>query len=143
MSSKNKSAESATHPNAQAQEVERQKRKARAKAIARDETVIIAMGSELHTVRAETRANVERKAALTERERQAEAEAATEDTKRAEEAVQEDADNDDEDDEKIYNPLKLPLGWDGKPIPFWLYKLHGLSKEFKCEICSDYVYQGR
>ena len=22
----------------------------------------------------------------------------------------------------IYNPLNLPLGWDGKPIPYWLYK---------------------
>jgi hypothetical protein len=40
----------------------------------------------------------------------------------------------DDDDGKIYNPLKLPLGWDGKPIPFWLYKLHGLGVEFKCEV---------
>ena len=31
----------------------------------------------------------------------------------------------EEEDEYIYNPLKLPLGWDGKPIPYWLYKLHG------------------
>lgn len=53
------------------------------------------------------------------------------------------ADDDDDDDGKVYNPLKLPLGWDGKPIPFWLYKLHGLGVEFKCEICSDYVYMGR
>ena len=37
----------------------------------------------------------------------------------------------------LYNPLKLPLGWDGKPIPFWLYKLHGLNQEFKCEICGN------
>ena len=29
------------------------------------------------------------------------------------------------------------LGWDGKPIPFWLYKLHGLNQEFKCEICGN------
>ncbi len=28
----------------------------------------------------------------------------------------------------MYNPLKLPLGWDGKPIPYWLYKLHGLNQ---------------
>ena len=27
----------------------------------------------------------------------------------------------------IYNPKNLPLGWDGKPIPYWLYKLHGLG----------------
>jgi splicing factor 3A subunit 3 len=43
---------------------------------------------------------------------------------------------DDDDDAPIYNPLNLPLGWDGKPIPFWLYKLHGLGVEFKCEICG-------
>lgn len=43
----------------------------------------------------------------------------------------------------MYNPLKLPLGWDGKPIPYWLYKLHGLNQEFKCEICGGYSYWGR
>ncbi|KAI7656488.1 hypothetical protein KC319_g9734, partial [Hortaea werneckii] len=48
-----------------------------------------------------------------------------------------------DDDSKIYNPLKLPLAWDGKPIPFWLYKLHGLGVEFPCEICGNYVYMGR
>jgi splicing factor 3A subunit 3 len=51
--------------------------------------------------------------------------------------------NDSDGDEKIYNPLKLPLAWDGKPIPFWLYKLHGLGVEFPCEICGNYVYMGR
>lgn len=49
----------------------------------------------------------------------------------------------EDDDGRIYNPLKLPLGWDGKPIPFWLYKLHGLGVEYKCEICSDFIYMGR
>ena len=43
----------------------------------------------------------------------------------------------DSEDEFVYNPLKLPLGWDGKPIPYWLYKLHGLNLEFKCEICGE------
>lgn len=38
----------------------------------------------------------------------------------------------------MYNPLKLPLGWDGKPIPYWLYKLHGLNQQFDCEICGNY-----
>ena len=37
----------------------------------------------------------------------------------------------------------MPLGWDGKPIPYWLYKLHGLGIEFKCEICGNYSYWGR
>jgi splicing factor 3A subunit 3 len=49
----------------------------------------------------------------------------------------------EEEEDRIYNPLKLPLGWDGKPIPYWLYKLHGLGVEYRCEICSDYVYMGR
>jgi uncharacterized coiled-coil protein SlyX len=49
----------------------------------------------------------------------------------------------DEEDRPIYNPLNLPLGWDGKPIPFWLYKLHGLGIEYKCEICGNYSYWGR
>lgn len=40
------------------------------------------------------------------------------------------SESDDEDGE-IYNPLKLPIGWDGKPIPYWLYKLHGLG-----QVCS-------
>mgnify|MGYP003386391192 CR=1 FL=1 len=48
-----------------------------------------------------------------------------------------------DDDEPIYNPLNLPLGWDGKPIPYWLYKLHGLGVEYKCEICGNSSYWGR
>lgn len=48
------------------------------------------------------------------------------------------AEESDEEDEFVYNPLKLPLGWDGKPIPYWLYKLHGLNLEFKCEICGEW-----
>ncbi|VWU51544.1 splicing factor 3A subunit 3, putative [Hepatocystis sp. ex Piliocolobus tephrosceles] len=55
--------------------------------------------------------------------------------------------NEEEDDTEqnkpIYNPLNLPLGPDNKPIPYWLYKLHGLSKEYKCEICGNYSYFGR
>lgn len=55
-----------------------------------------------------------------------------------------DGDGGDEDDDgPIYNPLNLPLGWDGKPIPLWLYKLHGLGVEYKCEICGNHSYWGR
>jgi splicing factor 3A subunit 3 len=50
----------------------------------------------------------------------------------------------DEDDEKpIFNPKNVPIGWDGKPIPYWLYKLHGLGVEYKCEICGGASYWGR
>lgn len=43
------------------------------------------------------------------------------------EEEQADSESDDEE-QQIYNPLKLPMGWDGKPIPYWLYKLHGLGQ---------------
>ncbi|CAD6500380.1 BgTH12-07557 [Blumeria graminis f. sp. triticale] len=92
--------------------------------------------------RSDSRVNIERKQGMTERERQMELDAIFADT--APTAAQGgDSDSDSDGDERIYNPLKLPLAWDGKPIPFWLYKLHGLGVEFKCEICGNYVYMGR
>lgn len=60
-----------------------------------------------------------------------------------EEEQQESSEEEPADAGKIYNPLKLPLGWDGKPIPYWLYKLHGLGVEYPCEICGGFVYMGR
>lgn len=50
---------------------------------------------------------------------------------------------DDEFDEKLYNPLNLPIGPDGRPMPFWLYKIKGLTHEFKCEICDNETFRGR
>ncbi|KAL0228640.1 hypothetical protein GEMRC1_013260 [Eukaryota sp. GEM-RC1] len=52
-------------------------------------------------------------------------------------------DEQDMKEEVIYNPKGLPLDFDGKPIPYWLYKLQGLSKKYDCEICGDVVYRGR
>ena len=49
----------------------------------------------------------------------------------------------EDDEEKIPNPLNLPLGWDGKPIPLWLFKQYGLGIKYPCEICGNYVYMGR
>ncbi|CAD6889671.1 unnamed protein product [Tilletia laevis] len=152
------SSSSATAAAAAAPNTEHERRLSRAKQLAHLEHAILVLGTELGPLREETRSNVERKSALTERERQAEAEAVA---LEAEMGVVpssskgksgaagggggggEGDDEDEEDDDKIYNPLKLPLGWDGKPIPYWLYKLHGLGVEYKCEICSDHVYQGR
>ena len=55
-----------------------------------------------------------------------------------------DSDDDDEDDAPIYNPKNIPLDWDGKPIPFWLFKLHGLNHYYPCEICGgEASYRGR
>jgi splicing factor 3A subunit 3 len=92
----------------------------------------------------ETKSNVERRFSLTAREREQElleqSNPAPQATNASGQAGQGD---EDEEEERIYNPLKLPLGWDGKPIPYWLYKLHGLGVEYRCEICSDHVYMGR
>ncbi|KAG2375119.1 hypothetical protein C9374_010123 [Naegleria lovaniensis] len=43
---------------------------------------------------------------------------------------------------KKNNPLNLPLGPDGKPIPYWLYKWQGLGNEYICEICGNHSYWG-
>uniref|UniRef100_A0A7S3N2T8 Splicing factor SF3a60 /Prp9 subunit C-terminal domain-containing protein n=1 Tax=Euplotes harpa TaxID=151035 RepID=A0A7S3N2T8_9SPIT len=51
--------------------------------------------------------------------------------------------SDDEDREPNVKTRKLPQGSDGRPIPYWLYKLHGLGVEFKCEICGGASYWGR
>lgn len=51
-------------------------------------------------------------------------------------------DDEDSDDEKFVNYKNVPLGWDGKPIPYWLYKLHGLNLSKTCEICGNYSYRG-
>lgn len=92
--------------------------------------------------RSDSRVNVERKQGMTERERQMELDALFADN--APTTVHNrDSDGESDTDDRIYNPLKLPLAWDGKPIPFWLYKLHGLGVEFRCEICGNYVYMGR
>ncbi|XP_047322891.1 splicing factor SF3a60 homolog [Impatiens glandulifera] len=80
-----------------------------------------------------TKENIVKKQALTFEEMEAE---------REEEEEHAEIESDDEE-QQIYNPLKLPMGWDGKPIPYWLYKLHGLGQEFKCEICGNHSYWGR
>uniref|UniRef100_A0A6B2EFZ3 Putative splicing factor 3a subunit 3 n=1 Tax=Phlebotomus kandelakii TaxID=1109342 RepID=A0A6B2EFZ3_9DIPT len=81
--------------------------------------------------RSATKENVQRKQARTEGEREdSDVEAS-------------DSDNEDDDaDDVPYNPKNLPLGWDGKPIPYWLYKLHGLNISYHCEICGNYTYKG-
>jgi len=81
-----------------------------------------------------TRDNVERKQARTEDER-------IEDED--DEFIEEEEEGNEEDhDDIIYNPKNLPLGWDGKPIPYWLYKLHGLNIDYKCQICGNQTYRG-
>ncbi len=98
----------------------------------------------LATVLTDTKSNVERRFSLTAREREQELiEQSTPKPAAAPTTASGEAAEEEEEEERIYNPLKLPLGWDGKPIPYWLYKLHGLGVEYRCEICSDHVYMGR
>ena len=114
--------------------------------VAGHEFRIRALADILSNERSNTRVNVERKQGMTERERQQELDALFEEDDAAIAAAgadKNDSDSDSDGEEKIYNPLKLPLAWDGKPIPYWLYKLHGLGVEFPCEICGNFVYMGR
>ncbi|KAG6880182.1 hypothetical protein C0992_004634 [Termitomyces sp. T32_za158] len=91
----------------------------------------------------DTKSNVERRFSLTAREREQELLDQAKPPPPPPTATTGPEEEEEEEEERIYNPLKLPLGWDGKPIPYWLYKLHGLGVEYRCEICSDHVYMGR
>ena len=110
-----------------------------AKSTALMEVTIRKMCELLSEVISATKSYVELKQTRTHEELQAEIE--EEEMGEVEDII---VDEDDDDEESpLYNPLNLPLGWDGKPIPFWLYKLHGLGVEFKCEICGNHSYWGR
>jgi len=110
------------------------------RAVAEREFRIRKLAAAMQTERSDTKVNVERKQGMTERERQQELEQLYSEIP---ETVNGKDDDESDGEDKISNPLKLPLGWDGKPIPFWLYKLHGLGQEFSCEICGSYTYMGR
>lgn len=113
------------------------------RAIAMKEHRIRKLAGAMQTEREDTRVNVERRAGLSEKERQQEMDAIYAEEMMDGPPVIAPEDEEQDGEEKIYNPLKLPLAWDGKPIPFWLYKLHGLGVELPCEICGNYVYMGR
>jgi splicing factor 3A subunit 3 len=91
--------------------------KSKDKELALLEFQIVRFSDLLHRVVEQTKIQIEKKQTRTMEELEAELEA---------EAGPQDGDSDSDDEEKaIYNPKNLPLGWDGKPIPYWLYKLHG------------------
>jgi splicing factor 3A subunit 3 len=109
--------------------------------LAQKEYVVSKLAQGLSNIKDDTRSYVERKQTLTDKER-------VTPSNKAEDATEEPIEvqiSDDEGDEgtALYNPLKLPMGWDGKPIPYWLFKLHGLGVQHPCEICGGYVYMGR
>nr|CAI5832704.1 unnamed protein product [Callosobruchus analis] len=109
----------------------KEKEQLRQRELATLEAQIYRLADLVAAQRAATKENVQRKQARTDGER---------DDSENEES---DDDSPDENDDDVpYNPKNLPLGWDGKPIPYWLYKLHGLNISYNCEICGNYVYKG-
>ncbi|KAK6617812.1 hypothetical protein RUM43_014040 [Polyplax serrata] len=103
----------------------------RKKSIAALEAQVYKLADMVSEQRVATKENVQRKQARTEGER---------DDSDAEVSASESEGEDAED--VPYNPKNLPLGWDGKPIPYWLYKLHGLNISYNCEICGNFTYKG-
>lgn len=106
-----------------------------------NEYLIKAYSESLEKVIKDTKVNVERRQALTNKERIDEMNHLIDhvETSSEEEVEEETRPEDDE----TYNPLNLPLDVDGKPIPYWLWKLQGLDHEHECEICGNFKYAGR
>jgi len=122
--------------------------------IARLEAIVSALIDQLRPTLDGTRRRIERRSTQTENERDQELDeeingASTTDIPNprnggnGEGGGNDSADEDDEDDAPIYNPKNVPLDWNGKPIPYWLFKLHGLNHFYACEICGNESYRGR
>lgn len=90
--------------------------------------------------RVATAHNAEKKLALSYQELEAERAAQAAGNTHPQPTEQES--NPEPTDNAVYNPKDVPLGWDGKPMPYWLYKLHGLNHDYTCEICGGAVYRG-
>lgn len=121
--------------------------------IARAEAVVSSLLDQLRPTLDGTRRRIERRSIQTEHERDQEINeeingsqddpAASNKKLKSGEDGNDSADEDDEDDTPIYNPKNVPLDWNGKPIPYWLFKLHGLNHFYPCEICGNESYRGR
>lgn len=109
------------------------KEQERQKEIALVEAQIYHLSEYLKEQRLATKENVQRKQARGDGERN---------DSDVEASDSESEEEEDDADGVPYNPKNLPLGWDGKPIPYWLYKLHGLNINYNCEICGNFTYKG-
>jgi splicing factor 3A subunit 3 len=109
------------------------KEQGRQKEIALIEAQIYYLSELVKEQRAATKENVQRKQARGAGERN---------DSDVEASDSESEEEEDDADDVPYNPKNLPLGWDGKPIPYWLYKLHGLNISYNCEICGNFTYKG-
>ena len=130
-------------PGADVQEVAADKRVD----IARLESIVSSLLNQVRPTLDGTRRRVERRTTQTENERDQEIDedinGTMDEVNRNKNKEDGSDDEDDEDDTPIYNPKNVPLGWDGKPIPYWLFKLHGLNHFYPCEICGNESYRGR
>jgi splicing factor 3A subunit 3 len=122
--------------------------------IARRETIVVALLNQLRPTLEATLRRTERRETQTLNEREKEMEEdlhgsafdggpPKKDKKDHDGNDESDNSDDDDEDAPIYNPKGVPLGWDGKPIPYWLFKLHGLNHFYPCEICGNESYRGR
>lgn len=112
--------------------------------LARKEVVVMALLDQLRPTLEATIRRAERRQTQTLNEREQELEEEIHGSALLDEAIKTGEDDSDEDEETpIYNPKGVPLGWDGKPIPYWLFKLHGLNHFYPCEICGGESYRGR
>lgn len=121
--------------------------------IARAESVVSSLLDQLRPTLDGTRRRIERRSIQTDHERDQEIYGeinGSQDDTNQQTKKQKDGDNgndsadeDSEDDTPIYNPKNVPLDWNGKPIPYWLFKLHGLNHFYPCEICGNESYRGR
>eukprot|EP01129_Flabellula_baltica_P010473 TRINITY_DN4431_c0_g1_i2.p2 TRINITY_DN4431_c0_g1~~TRINITY_DN4431_c0_g1_i2.p2 ORF type:complete len:186 (-),score=57.92 TRINITY_DN4431_c0_g1_i2:37-594(-) len=102
------------------------------KPIWRLETVINRMGDLLAETLDDTRSYIEKKQGRNVFEMEIEA------------APEIDFSDESSSEEEVrMTKANYPIGWDGNPIPFWLYKLHDLGREYKCEICGNTSYWGK
>lgn len=105
----------------------------------RIKTFVQALSAELQA----TVQDHERRSGLSDRERMLEVLAAEGEESEFTGAESDSGDEDnDENDDDLYGKA-LPLGTDGTPIPLWLYKLQGLHRTYRCEICGNAAYKGR
>lgn len=111
-----------------------------------EEVRVRVLGEKLEQFRSPTISNAERKAALTDRERMTEIISIVGDESDYTTIGFSSGDNSDaseSSDEDERNIKELPIGVDGRPIPYWLYKLQGYHKSYNCEICGNVTYKGR
>jgi splicing factor 3A subunit 3 len=111
--------------------------------LARLEFTIAALLDQIRPTLDATIRRAERRQTQTPKERESELQEDLHGSNSADAKLKTDEDEDSDDEAPIYNPKGVPLGWDGKPIPYWLFKLHGLNHFYQCEICGNERYRGR